>query len=362
MYEIVLWVCCLGATRTFVHCTVFFMYSLENHLASCENTSSNANAMPMVVKRRNTKENTSNGNNNNITTTRPVYGVGVVYYLEKRTGKLCGIMTWGLPFVDDTAAPASSSSLNEDLVDRMKLLVRTNGHAAVARCSQDDDNEDDDEAELCSHHLAEETKHLALLAIRGAVPTSNSNGTFTTTTSSSSNLPIFNADGTTVARPLHMYVPPKHRYGANGSIKVGWRKRNRRSGVDAHYDEDDQLFVAQNEQEDALHNRPASLVRVYPMHPYGASAFGGFLSSFYNNGNTSEEDSEDNDEESEIEEEEEEEEDDHCRPLEEDPLWLRKKDASRGRTKVDIYSDAYKHNLGTTGGYYYDGRRAHKWL
>jgi hypothetical protein len=50
----------------------------------------------------------------------PVYGLGIVFYLD-RTGKIQGVMTWGLPFSDNDL------QLNNDLVQRMKeIIVRSN--------------------------------------------------------------------------------------------------------------------------------------------------------------------------------------------------------------------------------------------
>lgn len=52
---------------------------------------------------------------------QPVYGIGVVYYLDQ-TGAIQGIMTWGIPF---TTGP--ERQLNGQLVEHMKDVIRTNG-------------------------------------------------------------------------------------------------------------------------------------------------------------------------------------------------------------------------------------------
>jgi hypothetical protein len=51
---------------------------------------------------------------------KPVYGIGVVFYTD-RTGKIQGIMTWGMPFT------TRKGSLNEQLVHELKTAVLTNG-------------------------------------------------------------------------------------------------------------------------------------------------------------------------------------------------------------------------------------------
>jgi hypothetical protein len=52
---------------------------------------------------------------------KPVYGLGVIFYLD-RTGKVQGVMTWGLPFT-----PHRSQELNAQLVEQMKDVIKTNG-------------------------------------------------------------------------------------------------------------------------------------------------------------------------------------------------------------------------------------------
>lgn len=53
---------------------------------------------------------------------KPVYGLGVVYYLDN-TGRIQGVMTWGLPFTESE----SSTKLNQQLVNQMKTVIQTNG-------------------------------------------------------------------------------------------------------------------------------------------------------------------------------------------------------------------------------------------
>jgi len=52
---------------------------------------------------------------------KPVYGIGVVFYLDK-TYKLQGVMTWGLPFTY-----SKSRQLNQQLVQQVKHILRSNG-------------------------------------------------------------------------------------------------------------------------------------------------------------------------------------------------------------------------------------------
>lgn len=53
--------------------------------------------------------------------TKMVYGFGVVYYLD-RTGRIQGVMTWGLPF-----AKGSQHEINPQLLEIIKEVILTNG-------------------------------------------------------------------------------------------------------------------------------------------------------------------------------------------------------------------------------------------
>lgn len=51
---------------------------------------------------------------------KPVYGLGFVYYID-RSGRIQGIMSWGLPFT------TKGDKINEELLDEMKTILITNG-------------------------------------------------------------------------------------------------------------------------------------------------------------------------------------------------------------------------------------------
>lgn len=67
-----------------------------------------------------------------IALSRPVYGIGVVFYLD-RTGKIHGIMTWGLPF----AMGSKTNELNKPLVDHLKSIIATNGGLSFLETESD---------------------------------------------------------------------------------------------------------------------------------------------------------------------------------------------------------------------------------
>lgn len=98
----------------------------------------------------------------------PVYGSGVVYYVD-RSGNIEGIMLWGLPI---TSNPSDvQSNLNTELVNRMKHMILSNGGIAIQDHSENITHENSglnmDVTLLSYLHLAEESKFLASMALTG---------------------------------------------------------------------------------------------------------------------------------------------------------------------------------------------------
>jgi hypothetical protein len=98
----------------------------------------------------------------------PVYGSGVVYYVD-RSGNIEGIMLWGLPF---TSNPNDvQSNLNTELVNRMIHMILSNGGVAIQDHSENITHENSglnmDVTLLSYLHLAEESKFLASMALTG---------------------------------------------------------------------------------------------------------------------------------------------------------------------------------------------------
>jgi len=54
---------------------------------------------------------------------KPVYGRGIVYYMDQDSGHIHGVMIWGLPFTEND----SKDTLNSTLVKKMQEVIRTNG-------------------------------------------------------------------------------------------------------------------------------------------------------------------------------------------------------------------------------------------
>ena len=133
-------------------------------------------------------------------TQKTVYGSGVVYYLD-RAGTIRGVMLWGLPFTKS----AKNDELNDGLVERMKKIIHTNGdiiqkdhHEAIEKMFLDT-------SLLCPSHLAEESRVLASMAVSSSCDESLRK---------------------TVSRPLHRFLPSK----PISTTKMGVLKKNEKIG------------------------------------------------------------------------------------------------------------------------------------
>jgi len=91
-------------------------------------------------------------------TLRPVYGLGFVYYID-RSGRIQGIMSWGVPFT------SSGNKINEELVQQMKTILKTNG-GLTSRSSEIDQMR-------MSEFLAIEGRRMAATAFSGHAGDSN---------------------------------------------------------------------------------------------------------------------------------------------------------------------------------------------
>ncbi|CAB9517934.1 expressed unknown protein [Seminavis robusta] len=62
---------------------------------------------------------------------RPVYGRGIVFYMDQEAGQIQGVMIWGFPFTDgkdeDTNDKECQQQLNSKLVQHMQEIILTNG-------------------------------------------------------------------------------------------------------------------------------------------------------------------------------------------------------------------------------------------
>ena len=267
---------------------------------------------PNAFMRRATKRSSNTMNESSISPVSgrgslPVYGSGVMYYLS-RSGKIEGIMLWGLPF---SSIPNNvQSSLNTELVDRLKEIIHSNGGIAIDDHSEKILKENiglNIDMNLLSYlHLVEESKHLASLALSGC----------STSSEQSKRVSV-------MRKPLHRYTPIKPSELSNLS------KITRRDEA-GHTAEEDDLFypsltsTATTSVEES--GRPPSLKRIYPMQ--GGIAFAG----------TEEYELERNLERQQLQRQ-------RARPSREDPLWLRLGDENRYINKRDALADSFARNI-----------------
>lgn len=238
----------------------------------------------------------------------PVYGSGVVYYLD-RCGNIQGVMLWGLPFSEDPSFV--QSSINNGLVKRMKDMIRSNGGVAIRDHSENilkDNAGINVDVDLLSYmHLAEESKHLVSLALTG------------------------NVDGDkqqkmrVLGRPLHRYTPFK------GAELTNLGKMRRKDDM-GNVSESDDLFYSSTTppSSDSIQRveemgRPPSLKRIYPMQ-------GGTIPG------TTEHNLEMEREARQLQNE-------RSRPPKEEPLWLRQGEEQRFVNRKEAMADAFLRNM-----------------
>lgn len=145
---------------------------------------------------------------------KPVYGFGVVYYLD-RTGRIRGIMTWGLPF-------HKSNKLNKNLVDFMKNVLRTNGGFRSV--------ETDIDRIKMTNYLGEASKRMVRISFEGV-------------TSSIDGMRNLGGEIDSFSRPLHRFTdvrPPNVRSIGLLKRKDGFGQGILGEDLFARYEDDDQ--------------------------------------------------------------------------------------------------------------------------
>ena len=225
--------------------------------------SNSSNSNPNAFMRRATKRSNSVSSNS---TTRgrgslPVYGSGVVFYLN-RSGNIEGIMLFGLPF--STNPNDVQSQLNNDLVKRLKDMIRSNGGIAIQDHSEKilrNNSGLNIDVNLLSYlHLVEESKYLASMALSGSMSELHKSRRVSV-----------------LGKPLHRYTPIKPFELTN----LG--KITRRDEMGHTTDEDDMFYpsmtaataTTSSPQQVKESGRPPSLKRIYPMQQGGTSALVG---------------------------------------------------------------------------------------
>ena len=230
---------------------------------------------------------------------RPVYGNGVVYYMD-RTGQLRGVMTWGLPFTE--SGKGKGDTLNQDLIDRMEAILATNGEVAL---------EGTGERLLEVEHLAEESRYLAEVALQGD---ESSSALRASITARLAERPM----------PLYRYTAAK----PPSISSVGMLKR--KDQVDASEIISENLYVRDEgrfEQDESI--RPQSLVYVYPMDVSPTmkddESNNPFLLSPQERMELAALDN-----------------DRRARPPKEEPLWFRREEANRNKTKQESFAEGWQ--------------------
>ncbi|KAL3805644.1 hypothetical protein HJC23_005888 [Cyclotella cryptica] len=234
----------------------------------------------------------------------PVYGSGVVFYLDQ-CGSIQGVMLWGLPFTQD--AGNVQSELNVSLVERMKDMIRTNGGIAIHDHSERIAKESygvNIDVDLLSYlHLSEESKYLATMALTGSEETNGNNVT----------------PKIMLSRPLHRYQFGKHMEMANlGKVRRKDDMGQFTGSNDLFYSSQTMPYLQLNPIKRIEEpSRPPSLKRMYTIH--GETVAG---------------------EHSDVRLRQE-----RSRPPKEDPLWLRQDEERRFVNKKEAAADSFIRNM-----------------
>jgi hypothetical protein len=232
----------------------------------------------------------------------PIYGIGIVYYLD-RTGRIRGIMTWGLPF---TSNGKDSDDLNEALVGRIKEVIRTNG--GISKW------ESEENSFLHSYHLSEETKKLAALALAKGVARRDT---------SSNGIQRLMVPAEEMGRPLHRYTAAKP------SNVTGLQIKRKDNSAGNNGDALGENLFMKDEDEEFGSLRPPTLMYVYPMHsqqqsvrhmPFHKSREEKLQLAIHEN-------------------------EQRARPPKEEPLWLRRGEARKSISHADAMSEMFIRNM-----------------
>ncbi len=279
----------------------------------------------------------------------PVYGSGVIFYVN-RSGNVEGIMLWGLPFSSNPNDV--QSHLNDELVERMKKVILSNGGVTIRDHSERIMNEHSglnmDVSLLSYLHLAEESKLLASMALSGSRPTVARDSASVDLDGSLLPLPErldLKRQTRRVGirgRPLHRYTPIK----SVGVTNLGKIRRTDETGV---LTEENDLFYSSMmasstaTDDDATYQRveeyarPPSLKRVDPMQIWMNLPSDEVRLQTDTVGRRK----------MQME---------RSRPPKEEPLWLRHGEENRLVNQKDALADAFLRNI--SSGRFSDGRDA----
>lgn len=281
-----------------------------------DNATSEYKVRPNTIMRRMTRRATNSTSNGSFRRggSLPVYGSGVVYYLDQ-CGSIQGVMLWGLPFSDD---PSNiHSGINDGLLQRMKNIIRSNG-GVVIRDHSDNIMKDSygvtmDVSLLSYLHLSEESKHLAALALTGRIE---------------------KVSKIVLSRPLHRYTPWKSSEMNNlGKVRRKDDMGQTAGADDLFYTNSDTTSMAPSNANQWIDEpiRPPSLKRIYTMQ--GEATWLANAEAWY------------------IQQE-------RSRPPKEDPLWLRQTEEYRFVNKKDVMANDFISNM--ISGQFSDGSDAVK--
>lgn len=249
------------------------------------------------------------------TAQKPVYGSGVVFYLD-RSATIRGVMIWGLPF--STVQSEKKSVLNEQLIQRIHDIIRSNGMVIKKEHKSKMEKLNMHTQFLSQSHLAEESKLLATIAMNAMTKKDVGRQL-------------------EKSRPLHRYIPSKPiTVSSMGILKRHQAIGNGSSGDDI-YERNNQAKGIEDESK-----RHPSLIQFFSYN------WNSSMSLELENSNLDDDGDLDESTDNEI----------ASRPPKEEPIWLRRNEVFRTTSMNDKMTDMFSFNL--KRGQFYDGNDAVK--
>lgn len=265
-------------------------------------------------------------NNNGNGTVTPIYGTGVVYYLDNN-GRVRGILTWGLPFAKQVGGP-----MNVHLLSKLKHIIVSN--AGVSALDAEENHQ------IMNNALARCSQKLVSIAVKGDDDDDDDNQHSSTLLDFAKR--VHGLDG-----PIEGYSTPLYRFTEvaqgmnNKSVSVLKRKEGGNHGLlgedlyarDEHGIEQETQY---SEEEDGLTNIPQTMypITVVPFQveaTYGQKAASLASLVELNRYLAIQRGWEENE--------------NRARPGKEDPLWLRPGDERKNVSRKQIIIDTYKQIL-----------------
>lgn len=146
------------------------------------------NSNSLLIKAT-TASNTSSSSSSSSNSSYPVYGVGVLYYVDNTNGKLRGILTWGIN-PNSILHNDSNNNNGNDILERLRLILQTNGQSIT--------NNNNNKYPITIQQLSDESQNI----IHNILNTSSS--------SNINDIHVLHPITKDIIKPYYRYTPSKN--------------------------------------------------------------------------------------------------------------------------------------------------------